>query len=82
MPRDTEVAFAPSAALANISGRATIKVLTTSGYQVAHNGDNGFVCMVMRGWAAPTYTLHSSAISCMTRRSAGPFASTRKPRAP
>jgi len=31
-------------------------VLTTSGYQVAREGDNGFVCMVMRGWAAPTYT--------------------------
>jgi hypothetical protein len=49
MPRDTEVALARSAAPANISGPATIKVLTTSGYQVAHKGDNGFVCMVMRG---------------------------------
>jgi hypothetical protein len=31
-------------------------VLTSSGYQVAHEGSNGFVCMVMRGWSAPTYT--------------------------
>jgi hypothetical protein len=54
MPRDAEIALAKSAAPANVSGRARIKVL--SGYQVAHEGDNGFVCMVMRGWAAPTYT--------------------------
>jgi hypothetical protein len=56
MPRDAEIALARSAAPATISGRATIKVLTKSGYEVAQNGDNGFVCMVMRGWAAPTYT--------------------------
>jgi hypothetical protein len=56
MPRDAEMSLARSAAPANISDRATIKVLTTSGYQVARTGDNGFVCMVMRGWSAPTYT--------------------------
>ena len=56
MPRDAEMALARSAAPATISSRATIKVLTTAGYQVAHDGDNGFVCMVMRGWSAPTYT--------------------------
>jgi hypothetical protein len=56
MPPDAEIALARSAAPANISDRATIKVLTTSGYQVAREGDNGFVCMVMRGWSAPTYT--------------------------
>jgi hypothetical protein len=56
MSRDDEVALARSAAPANISGRATIKVLTESGYAVERKGDNGFVCMVMRGWAAPTYT--------------------------
>jgi hypothetical protein len=56
MPRDAETALARSAAPANISGRATIKLLTTSGYEVAQQGGNGFVCMVMRGWAAPTYT--------------------------
>jgi uncharacterized glyoxalase superfamily protein PhnB len=56
MPRDAEIALAESAAPANISGRATIKVLTDSGFQIAREGDNGFVCMVMRGWSAPTYT--------------------------
>ncbi|MCU1308232.1 MAG: hypothetical protein JWN45_2927 [Acidobacteriaceae bacterium] len=56
MQRDTEMALARSAAPANISDRATIKVLTKSGYQVAREGDNGFVCAVMRGWSAPTYT--------------------------
>ncbi len=56
MPRDAEMALARSAAPANISDRATIKVLTESGYQPAREGDNGFVCMVMRGWTAPTYT--------------------------
>jgi hypothetical protein len=56
MARDAEIALARSAAPANISGGATIKVLTKSGYQVVREGDNGFVCMVMRGWTAPTYT--------------------------
>src|SRR5688500_18645038 len=56
MPREAEVALARSAAPANISDRATIKVLTTSGLQVAREGNNGFVCMVMRGWSAPTFT--------------------------
>jgi hypothetical protein len=56
MARDAEVALARSAAPANISDHATIKVLTTSGYAAARDGDNGFVCMVMRGWSAPTYT--------------------------
>ena len=45
-----------TAAPAHISGRATIKVLTKSGYEVAHEGDNGAVCLVMRGFTAPTYT--------------------------
>ena len=27
-----------------------------AGFQMVHEGDNGFVCVVMRGWAAPTYT--------------------------
>jgi hypothetical protein len=56
MDRDTEVALARSAAPENVSRRATVKILTASGYQVASQGDNGFVCVVMRGWAAPTYT--------------------------
>jgi len=56
MPRAAEVALARSAAPANISGRATIKVLTKAGYEAVHTGANGFVCLVMRGWSAPTYT--------------------------
>ena len=56
MERDAEIALAKSAAPANISDRATVKVLTASGYEVVHQGNNGFVCIVMRGWAAPTYT--------------------------
>jgi hypothetical protein len=56
MARDVEIALAKSAAPDNISGHATIKVLTASGFQAVHDGDNGFVCMVMRGFSAPTYT--------------------------
>jgi hypothetical protein len=57
MSRDAEIVLARTAAPAHISGRATIKVLTKSGYEVAHEGDNGVVCLVMRGFTAPTYTL-------------------------
>jgi hypothetical protein len=56
MPRDAEIAMAMTAAPANITSRATIRVLTTAGFQVAREGQNGFVCEVMRGWSAPTYT--------------------------
>jgi hypothetical protein len=57
MDRDAEIALAKSAAPQNISDRATIEVLTPSGYLVARQGDNGFVCMVMRGFTgAPTLT--------------------------
>jgi hypothetical protein len=56
MPRDAEIALAISAAPAGVSDRATIKVLTWSGYEVVREGDNGSVCMVMRGFTAPTYT--------------------------
>jgi hypothetical protein len=51
-----EIALAKTAAPANISDHATIKVLTRSGFEVAQQGDNGSVCMVMRGFSAPTYT--------------------------
>src|SRR5258707_9936613 len=56
MARDVEIALAKSAAPDNISGHATIKVLTASGFQAVHDGDNGFVCMVMRAFSAPSYT--------------------------
>lgn len=56
MARDAEIALARSAAPAAISAHATVKVLTISGYEVAQHGDNGSVCLVMRGFSAPTYT--------------------------
>ena len=57
MARDEEIALARSAAPPAISERATIEVLTKSGFEVAHQGDDGFVCLVMRGFTgAPTFT--------------------------
>lgn len=56
MPHDAEIALASSAAPASISDHATIKVLTKFGYEVAQQGDNGSVCVVLRGFSAPTYT--------------------------
>ena len=56
MPRDAEMALARSAAPTRISDRATIKILTKSGYEVAREGDNGFVCLVQRGFAAPSFS--------------------------
>src|SRR5260370_21725665 len=57
MGRDTEMSRAKSAAPASISDRATIKVLTANGFEVAHQGDAGFVCFVARGFTgAPTFT--------------------------
>lgn len=56
MPQAEEVALAKTAAPANVSERATIKVLTNTGFEVAQPGGNGSVCMVMRGFSAPTYS--------------------------
>jgi hypothetical protein len=57
MARDAEIALAKSAAPDYVSDHATIKVFTASGFQTAQEGDNGFVCMVMRGFTgAPTFT--------------------------
>jgi hypothetical protein len=57
MPRDAEIALAKSAAPASISDHATIKVLTDRGFDTAQQGNNGFVCFVMRGFTgAPTFT--------------------------
>lgn len=56
MAEAAEVALARTAAPDNISSRATIKVLTKAGFQAVHKGENGFVCVVMRAWSAPTYT--------------------------
>jgi hypothetical protein len=56
MDRTAEIALARSAAPENVSAHATIKVLTKTGFEVAQQGDNGNVCMVMRAFSAPTYT--------------------------
>ena len=57
MQQDDEIALAKSAAPAEISDRATIEVLSSTGFRVVHTGDNGFVCMVMRGFTgAPTFS--------------------------
>jgi hypothetical protein len=57
MQQGDEIALAQSAAPAEISDRATIEVLTSTGFRVVHTGDNGFVCMVMRGFTgAPTFS--------------------------
>ena len=56
MAREAELKLLRTAAPSSITDRATLKVLTQNGYEVARNGDNGFTCVVMRGWSAPTYT--------------------------
>ena len=57
MPQEAEIALAKSAAPAAISDQATVEVLTENGFQVVHAGDNGFTCLVMRGFTgAPTFT--------------------------
>lgn len=56
MVQSDEIALAKSAAPANVSDHAVIKVLTKSGYLVAQDGSNGWVCMVMRGFSAPTFS--------------------------
>src|SRR5260370_34333740 len=57
MPQGDEVTLAKSAAPQAISDHATIRVFTLSGYQTWHEGDNGFVCIVMRVFTvAPPFT--------------------------
>lgn len=56
MAPDDETALARSAAPEGVSSRATIKILTASGYETVVEGENGFVCLVLRGWAAPSFT--------------------------
>ena len=56
MARDAELELIKTAAPSSITDRATLKVLTQNGFQVARQGENGFTCLVMRGWSAPTYT--------------------------
>src|SRR5258708_19531809 len=57
MPQADEGALAKKASPQNILDHATVRVFTTSGYQTVPEGDNGFVCLVMRGFTgAPTFT--------------------------
>jgi hypothetical protein len=50
MDRNAEIALARSAAPEAISRHATVLVLGRHGYETAVRGNNGFVCMVERGW--------------------------------
>ena len=50
MPRDSEIAFARTAAPASISRDAEILALAAQGYETAVPGSNGFVCLVARSW--------------------------------
>jgi hypothetical protein len=52
----SEIALARSAAPANVADNASVKVLSDRGYRIAVEGTNGFVCIVMRGWTAPTFS--------------------------
>jgi hypothetical protein len=52
IPRDAEIALARSAATNAIAKGAQIMVFTTTGFQTAVNGTNGFVCLVARSWSA------------------------------
>ncbi|HEY8312111.1 MAG TPA: hypothetical protein VIG47_16215 [Gemmatimonadaceae bacterium] len=51
--RAAEIALARSAAPAAISDSAAVLVLTRAGYVNAAHGPNGFVCIVLRGFAGP-----------------------------
>jgi len=53
MERNAEIRFAQTAAPAAISRNASVLVLTSHGYVVAKNGNNGFTCIVERGWMPP-----------------------------
>ena len=75
--RDEEIALAKSAAPANISDHATIEVLTESGFQVVNEGDNGFVCLVMRGLVGAD--LHPGAVPRSGLRPNGPRADLLRP---
>ena len=52
IPRDAEIALARSAATNAIAKGAEIMVFTTTGFQTAVKGTNGFVCLVARSWSA------------------------------
>ncbi len=51
--RNSEIAMARSAAPEAISRDADVLVLGRHGYETAVKGNNGFVCVVERGWMGP-----------------------------
>ena len=53
MGPQAEIELARSAAPAAISKTATIMVLGAHGYAVAEKGQDGFTCIVERGWTQP-----------------------------
>jgi hypothetical protein len=53
MERNVEIAMARSAAPEAISRDADVLVLGRHGYETAVKGENGFVCVVERGWMGP-----------------------------
>lgn len=77
MARDAEIALAKSAAPGYVTDHATIKIFTASGFQTVHEGDNGFVCAVMRGSLEHRHILRprSGTTSITTQRSGRPFVS-------
>ena len=50
--RSAEIALARTAAPSDVSGKASVMVLTPKGYVEAARGTNGFTCIVMRSFAA------------------------------
>src|SRR5260370_17804323 len=50
--RAAEIALARTAAPSDVSGKASVMVLTPKGYVEAARGTNGFTCIVMRSFAA------------------------------
>jgi hypothetical protein len=52
--RDAEIALARTAAPKSVSDGAEVLVLGRDGYTTAVKGDNGFVCLVERAFAAST----------------------------
>src|SRR5947209_9318566 len=67
--RAAEIALARTAAPSDISGNASVMVLTPKGYVQAARGTNGFTCIVMRSFAAAPgdpqfWNPHTSAPHC------------------
>lgn len=56
MTPEAEIALARSAGPETVSAHATVKILTGTGFKVAAQGDNGFTCLVLRGWSAPSFS--------------------------